>query len=285
MNRLHFPAREQFTRDESREMAAALNMALKLERSRISTRERQRLDEIADAKQQQRCSPDLVLRHPKYIQLVENSDSELFIGKEKIDYGDLLERSIKDSFDYKYFSQAQMNAETKDFCFLLKVFDAREWEERLIGIEINAEGETTNLFGKGAQQQPLSELIINYLAGVYKRVFDLDPYLGGVGPNEEHRKPNSPFGVFAKFVLDGLDIKTRNGSRYSLPTIKNCMPSGSIRASRHPDEPELVAARDELLPKRGRGRPRKEGRSLRVTAAPETSSAGPGSSNGTPETN
>jgi hypothetical protein len=81
MDKPYFPAREQFSRDEWREMAAALNAELKRERSRISTRARQRLDEIADAKQQIRV-PDLVLRHPRYIQIVEEANGKLFLEVE-----------------------------------------------------------------------------------------------------------------------------------------------------------------------------------------------------------
>lgn len=267
-------------------MAAALNEALGRERSRISTRERERLDRIANSKQ---LSDGRATLHPRYVQVVEKSGDRLFLGMEEVDFSNLLDRARDNFFEWKYFKYEDLEAEISDFCLFINAFDDEDGSFfETSKSEAHAGDNEPGPSSKKTNQKSISEWIVGHIAGVYKRVFGLDPYLGGVGVNEECREPNSPFGVFAKFVLDGLDIRTRNGSRYSLHTIKNCL-HVTFKASRLPDEPELVAAREELEKelslKRGRGRPRKKTSEIPARQGPPINLVGAGNSNGTPDTN
>lgn len=266
-------------------MAVALNEALRAERSHISTRERERLDQIANSKQ---LSDGRETLHPRYVQIIEKSGGRLFLGVEEVYYSNLLDRARDELFEIKYFDIQKLDAEISDFCFMLKAFYEDDRSLSTAGKrEARLDDAESGQLSIKANQKSTSEWIVGHIAGVYKRAFCLDPYLGGVGVNEECREPNSPFGVFVKFVLDGLDVRTRNGTRYSLHTIKNCLHI-TFKASRLPDEPELVAAREELEKelslKRSRGRPR---RGSRIPSLPDppVDFWGAGIPNGTPDTN
>lgn len=220
-----------------REMAEILNRTLAQNRSRIPTRKRQRLDEVATKKH----SPGATIifyRHPRFIQLVENSSGHLFLGNKKITDNDLIDKHYVESFEYMHFSAVELKDEIETFLFLYDCLCRPDPES-----------------GKAMSPGRLSRWVVKHLTGIYKRVFNLPPYLGGVGAEATVREPRSPFGAFAQFVLDALDIRTHNKSRFSMHTIKNLMPPGNIKASLLADEPELIVARNALVPKRGRGRP------------------------------
>lgn len=279
MTRSHFPAKTQLSTEELRELATALNKALRSERSRISTRERERLDRIADNMQ---LSDGRKIHHPRHVQIVEQIGEKLFLGEVNISHAELLDRSRDNKFEYKYFDPRKLNEEISDFCFILSKFSDQEFD-------LNERFSEIKFAMRESEPRIISEWIVEYLSRVYNRVFKLHPYLGGAGPNEDNREPNSPFGCFAKFVLHKLDIKTRSGSNYPLWTIKNCMPAGSLRASRLPDELELSSAREALENeqslKRSRGRPRKSKSNTPVFPAPPVNRARAGKANGTPDTN
>ena len=99
MSRPYLPARRQLAAEEWREMA--LNLALELERSQIPTRERERLDRIANSKQQ---SDGRETKHSRYVQVVERLGKVLFLGSERIEFSELLERARDGAFDRECFS-------------------------------------------------------------------------------------------------------------------------------------------------------------------------------------
>lgn len=244
MYRPDLPLRTRLESSEWREMSTQLNIDLKAVRSTVGTRERERLDRIENAL---RGYDGRVVGYPEYLQLVERNDGRLFLGSEEISHGDLLDRSLSEAFTIAYFDLAKLASEIEEFfcsfafqCAPPKGAPSVDPERQLLSIP---------------------QWTVRSLGRIYKRVFGLEPSLGGVSASKDVREPHSPFGTFAKFVLDRTGLKTRNGTLYSIKTIKNYLGPSGIKQTQLSDEPELIAARRELEIEqslvRKRGRPLK----------------------------
>lgn len=243
-HRRHPPFRTRLEPGEWRTMFTQLNVDLKSVRSSVGTRERKRLDIIEN---ELRGNGTERARYPSYLQLVERNADRLYIGAQEISYDELIDRARIDAFKVIYFDFAELESEVEEFlqshslqCAPPAGSPAVDPDRTLLSI---------------------SQWAVRSLSRIYKRIFGLEPYIGGVGASQNNREPHSPFGTFAKFVLDSSEIKTRNGSGYSMRTIKNCFGTSDIKEARLTNEPELVAARRELeieqLLVKKRGRPPK----------------------------
>lgn len=267
MYRPRLPLRTRFEPTEWREMSTQLNADLKEVRSAIGPRERERLDKIENVV---RGYGGRLARHPRYLQLVERNGEQLFLGSQEISYCDLIDRSLDDAFTIAYFDHADLEYQIEAF-FCSLTFQC-------------APADRAPRIDPGRKLLSIPQWTVRSLARIYKHVFELEPYIGGVSASIVMREPHSPFGTFAKFVLDRSGLKTRNGSRYSMKTIKNYFGPSNIREARLSDEPELIAARRELEIEqslvRKRGRPPKAKTVANYTPGSVSSTA-----NGTHETN
>lgn len=267
MYRLPPPLRTHFEPTEWREMSTKLNADLKEVRRSIGTRERERLDKIENVLRGYDGRP---ARHPRYLQLVERNGGRLFIGSQEISHGDLIDRSLDNAFTIAYFDYADLESQIEEFFFSLAFQCALADRAPRIDPE--------------RKLLSIPQWAVRSLARIYKRVFGLEPYIGGVSASRDIREPHSPFGTFAKFVLDRSGLKTRNGTRYSMKTIKNYFGPSDIKEARLSDEPELIAARRELEIEqslvRKRGRPPKA-----KTVAKRIPGSASSTANGTHETN
>lgn len=251
MARSHIPTKRNLSHQEAWAIVTAVKAELKTDRSPIPLRMRAQLDKVW-AKLLGGGIEGHSFRYPTHAQLVANNERKLFFNGSEISENRIRELAWENNFEIKYFSISDLIDEIESFAAMLDRFD--QLRDRASPMQIPTLVET-------APPLRVSKLIIGHLTGVYFRIFGLHPYLGGVGAREKNRDPNSPFGAFAKVVLDSQEIRTRTGSFYSMKTIKDNMPPGGgyTRRSLY-DEEVLVGAIAELAPKQGRGRPRKSRR-------------------------
>ncbi|MFM9974215.1 MAG: hypothetical protein ACKVON_06525 [Beijerinckiaceae bacterium] len=214
-------------KESMRQIVGRLNDALKSELKRkIGSKERNYLDRVATLKNTITGRKSIKnYYHPKCSQFIDSYHSEIVKSDDFCDY---VYYNIDD-----FIENIELISQT--------IEKSRRGDEDFAG-DINQ--------------------IVGSIAYIYRQTFKQNVYVGSASnralQHDPLAKPNSPFAIFCDEILRYLDVKSSRGEPYGRDAIKQAS-RDSINGSYKPSkpEPELVAARNELAPRK-RGRPRKK---------------------------